>query len=137
MAEVRVDSRHEVVKEAVRSGLIGFNNRYLPADRDVRPISLSVRDGDRIVGGLCASASVNWVFIDLLWVDDAYRGHGYGAELLTQLEEQALSLGLKHVYLDTFGFQAAGFYEKLGYREFGRLDDFLAGYDRIWMRKDL
>ena len=32
--------------------------------------------------------------------------------------------GANNVWLDTFGFQAEGFYRKLGYRAFGRLDAF-------------
>jgi hypothetical protein len=39
--------------------------------------------------------------------------------------------------VDTFSFQAPGFYEKLGYRTFGRLDDFPAPYHRVWMTKAL
>jgi hypothetical protein len=39
--------------------------------------------------------------------------------------------------VDTFGFQAPEFYRKLGYREFGRLDDFPAGHSRSWLTKAL
>ena len=41
------------------------------------------------------------------------------------------------VYLDTFTFQAPAFYEKHGYREFGRLDDAVHGHARIWLAKRL
>ena len=41
------------------------------------------------------------------------------------------------MYLDSFSFQAPTFYAKLGYREFGRLKEFPAGYDRVWMTKAL
>ena len=35
--------------------------------------------------------------------------------------------GVKHVYVDSFSFQAPGFYKKLGYREYGRLKGFPTG----------
>jgi hypothetical protein len=37
--------------------------------------------------------------------------------------------------LTTSTFQAAGFYEKQGYAEIGRLKDRPPGHDRIWMAK--
>jgi hypothetical protein len=37
----------------------------------------------------------------------------------------------------TYGFQAPGFYEKLGYREFGRLDKFPPGFSRLFYWKPL
>jgi hypothetical protein len=34
-------------------------------------------------------------------------------------------------------FQAPDFYRKLGYEEFGRLDDFPPGHSRLFFRKNL
>jgi hypothetical protein len=41
------------------------------------------------------------------------------------------------VFLDTLSFQALGFYQKLGYSEFGRLSGFSGKYDRIYLHKRL
>jgi ribosomal protein S18 acetylase RimI-like enzyme len=54
---------------------------------------------------------------------------------MAAVEAEARSLGCRGAYLDTFSFQAPKFYEKLGYREFGRIADFPAGFDRIWLMK--
>ena len=40
-------------------------------------------------------------------------------------------------WLDTFSFQALGFYRSLGYQRFGTLDDFPAGRQRYFMWKPL
>ena len=45
--------------------------------------------------------------------------------------------GVRNAYVDTFSFQAPEFYRKLGYREFGRLDDFPTGHRRSWLTKAL
>jgi hypothetical protein len=42
-----------------------------------------------------------------------------------------------HAFLDTLSFQALGFYQKLGYIEFGRLSGFSGKHDRYWLRKSL
>jgi hypothetical protein len=39
--------------------------------------------------------------------------------------------------LDTFSFQARGFYEKLGYCVFGTLDDYPPGHSRFYLTKRL
>jgi hypothetical protein len=45
--------------------------------------------------------------------------------------------GAKHAHLDTFSFQAPGFYHKHGYRVFGELPDFPPGHRRYYLTKDL
>jgi GNAT superfamily N-acetyltransferase len=72
-----------------------------------------------------------------LWVSEDLRGAGLGAEVLTAIEAAGRARGAGAVWLDTFSFQAAPFYERLGYREFGRLDDFPPGETRHFLWKPL
>jgi GNAT superfamily N-acetyltransferase len=55
--------------------------------------------------------------------------------LLADAEVHARGEGLVGVYLDTYEFQAPGFYEKMGYREFGRLPAVDGHPQRIWYAK--
>ncbi len=41
------------------------------------------------------------------------------------------------IWLDTFDFQAPDFYKRLGFTEFGRLDDFPPGHQRFYLHKRL
>lgn len=59
------------------------------------------------------------------------------AGLLAQAEQQALAAGARGVLLDTFDWQAEGFYLRQGYTVFGRLDDYPPGHQRIYLRKSL
>ena len=70
-------------------------------------------------------------------MQDDLRGHGYEHQLLVQIEEAARQRGAKHVYLDTFSFQAPAFYERHGYRVFGELAEFPHGHRRYFMTKAL
>ena len=56
------------------------------------------------------------MFIRILWVSEALRGQGFGQRLVEMAERRATERGCRHVFLDTFSFQAPGFYEKLGYQ---------------------
>jgi hypothetical protein len=49
----------------------------------------------------------------------------------------AVSLGCTDALLGTFEFQARGFYERHGYRVYGRLDGFPTGHVHYHMAKSL
>jgi len=79
----------------------------------------------------------DWFYINLMWVKDELRGHGYGHRLLTLAEDEARRRGAKNVYLDTFSFQAPDFYKQHGYQVFGELQDFPPGHQRYFLTKHL
>jgi ribosomal protein S18 acetylase RimI-like enzyme len=70
-------------------------------------------------------------------VPEAQRGAGIGRELMRRAEAEAVERGCLGAWLDTFSFQAPGFYERLGYSIFGRIDDYPPGHSRFFMRKSL
>ena len=79
----------------------------------------------------------DWLHIDLMWIREDLRGCGYGGSLLMAAEDEARRRGAKNAYLDTFSFQAPDFYKRSGYRVFGELRDFPAGYQRYFLTKRL
>lgn len=91
----------------------------------------------KTVGGVIGDMHWDWLHVDLLWITDELRGHGYGHRLLTLIEEEARRRGAKNAYLDTFSFQAPDFYKQHGYRVFGELPDFPAGHTRYFFVKQL
>jgi hypothetical protein len=56
---------------------------------------------------------------------------------MSRAESEAIVRGCHHAWLDTFEFQARGFYERLGYRCFGELNDYPTGFARYFMKKAL
>ena len=99
-------------------------------------ITLTDRETN-LVGGVFAKVSYGWLFIDALWIAEAIRGKGEGRKLLHRAEEQALQHGCQNAWVDTFSFQARGFYERHGYVIFGDLPDYPPGHMRYFMRKRL
>ena len=96
------------------------------------------RDEDEVVqAGIRFVLAFEWLFVNWLWVADSYREHGVGSQPMAGAEAAARAQGCRAAYLDTFTFQAPKFYEQLGYREFGRLNDFPPGHARIWFSKAL
>jgi GNAT superfamily N-acetyltransferase len=124
-------------EQAIQQGLVAFGDAHVPP-RNYRPLRLALRSPEgRLLGGLLGSLVWDWLQIDALWVDAAERGRGYGRGLLQRAEQVARDAGCRHARLDTFDFEARGFYEKQGYDVYGALGDFPRGHAQFYLRKTL
>lgn len=131
----------DVVDPAVRAAivdpLVAFNAEKTGRN-DFRPLILTLTDADgRVVGGLWGRTAYDWLFVELLVVPEGMRGQGIGTELMRHAEREALVRGCRNAWLDTFEFQARGFYERLGYSCFAELADYPPGFSLFLMKKVL
>lgn len=126
---------HEI--EFVNRQLLKFN-RDRAGEGNYQPVTIFLRDMDeQIVGGLIGASYWQWLYVDVLWVHESFRGEGYGDRLLATAEREAVKRGCRYAYLDTFSFQAPEFYQKRGYVVFGELPNFPEGHKRFFLKKDL
>jgi GNAT superfamily N-acetyltransferase len=130
-------------REVLRKQIRAFNDAVSEHHRTIRPVGpqpldVFVYDGqDRLVGGLTARTYWGWLELEDFWLDGALRGCGYGRQLLSMVETEAIRRGCTKSWLRTYSFQAKGFYEKAGYRVVGTLEDYPPGEAFYWMQKDL
>ena len=105
----------------------------------MRPLAVILRDPGtgHPLGGLIGRTTRDWFFVEMFHLPAEARGQGTGRRILIAAEEEALRRGCRYAWLDTFSFQARGFYEKLGYSVFGTLEDYPAGHSRYFLRKTL
>jgi GNAT superfamily N-acetyltransferase len=97
---------------------------------------IPIRDDSGIVaGGFWGSTLFQWLQVEMLFVPPPLRGLGVGTALMALAERGARERGCRGAYVDTFSFQAAPFYRKLGFTQFGALDDFPPGHSRLYFRK--
>ena len=89
-----------------------------------RNIAIIARDTDtgEASSGVWGSILYGWLFIELLYVAEAGRRQGFGSRLLTSVENAAREQGCIGVWLNSYAFQAPGFYKKNGYEAFGELE---------------
>ena len=142
--DTSVDYRIVCVGEPGRSewtaigGGVGAYNEQQAGDDSSQSLCFVLRGSDEeIAGGVIGAVHYEWFYVDLMWVREDLRGQGYGHQLLMFAEEAARARGAKHAYLDTFSFQAPGFYKKHGYQVFGELRDFPPGHTRYYLAKEL
>jgi len=100
------------------------------------PLWLFARDpSGKVQGGVRGQTYWSWCTIDLLSVAEPYRRQGIGSRLLAKTEEIARARGCVGIRLDTTSFQAPDFYQRHGYTEFGRIEDYPPGHTRHWFMK--
>lgn len=97
----------------------------------------SIDESNSIIAGIHGQIGGDWLYIASLWIDEKHRLQGLGKELLSQAETIASQKNCFGVYLYTYSFQTPGFYEKFGYRVFGRLENFCSNGSKLYMKKIL
>ena len=77
--------------------------------------------------GVCSMVSsvlrLDWYHLDLLYVDERYRRHHVGTDLINCIKKISLQYELTGIKLETWDFQARDFYVKNGFTIFGELRD--------------
>ena len=103
-----------------------------------KEFAFSVRsETGKFVGGLLGFTHWNHFFVYAVFVDQQFRREGIGRELLKRAEALALEQGCDTIYLDTFDYQAPGFYKELGFEVFGKLEDYPTGHQRFYLVKQI
>ena len=121
-------------REIIVGGLVRYNDAYASPGRHAE-LAVVARSAGTVVGGLLGHTNWNWLFIRQLWVADRFRGSATGRRLVEVAEAEAVARGCAHAHCDTFEFQALPFYQKLGYKVFGQLEDYPPGFTRFFLQK--
>lgn len=140
MSDVRIVSdphASEGLKQVVVDHLDTFNVAVTGLS-EFSSVNFFLRDtADEVVGGLLGAIWGGVLYVRILWVSASLRGRGFGRRLVEAAEQRAVERGCRHVFLDTFDFQAPGFYERLGYRVYATAEDWPVGHAHHFLRKDL
>jgi len=119
--------------------LVEYNLKQVPKTQEMEFVNITKKildEENNIIAG-CYAKMYCWnvIYIDILWVDERYRKHGLGSELLEEIERIAVEHKCSLIHLDTFDFQAKDFYLKHGYEVFGVLEDCPKDHCRYFLKK--
>jgi GNAT superfamily N-acetyltransferase len=124
-------------RDAIVDGLNRYNQDETGGAAS-QPLAVLIRsDGGITTGGLLGRTWLGWLYVELLYVPDGLRGSGVGRDLMLRAETEARARGCIGIWLNTFSFQARGFYEKLGFTLLGRIEDYPPGHQRFFLQKRL
>ena len=126
--------------EQVSDEIMHFNAKQVPFTTKPTPVfkRYVIKDNGVIVAGINAFV-YHWgmLFIDELFVSEAYRKKRFASYLMKKVENEAKLIGATLAHTDTFDFQAKDFYLKQGYTVFGVLEDCPPGHKRYYLKKIL
>ncbi|WP_312241233.1 GNAT family N-acetyltransferase [Pantoea sp.] len=111
------------------------NEQYAPVN--MKPLLISAERDGQTVAGLVARTWWEVLDIQYLWVDESLRGKGLGKQIMLLAEIEGKKQHCRLATVDTFSCQAPGFYQKLGYREYGALSGYAGRYTRHYMNKNI
>lgn len=131
------DVADDNIRQAILAPLVAYNDSQTVSSQG-RPLVIQVKDSsNQIIGGLWGYTGYGWLFTQLLVVPASLRGQGIGTQLMQLAEREAITRACHSAWLDTFEFQARGFYERMGYTCFGELPNYPTGFSRFFMKKAL
>lgn len=121
--------------------LVEYNLGQVPKTQETDFVNIYKKivneKGEIVAGCLAKMYCWNVVYVDILWIEEAYRKQGLGSKLLKEIERIAVDKGCSLIHLDTFDFQAKDFYIKHGYEVFGVLEDCPKEHCRYYLKKKL
>ncbi|MCH4056943.1 MAG: GNAT family N-acetyltransferase [Lactobacillaceae bacterium] len=140
MIEIRLGN-NEANKKAIIKNLIANNAQKSPWLKQ-HGSSLTEHDffifaDQQLIGGAVGVSQYNWYFLELLQINEAYQKQGLGRKLLLAIENFATAQNLTGIRMETWNFQARGFYEKLGYQVCGEIKDCPPGTVTYTLQKRL
>jgi GNAT superfamily N-acetyltransferase len=116
--------------------LLGEDNTRRTGRPDRQGFAVLLRDdGDEVIGGLWGVDDFGWAYIALLYVPPALQGRGIGALLMAEAEAIARERSMAGIWVNTYDFQAPGFYRKLGYSTFATLEAAGEAAGQVFLRK--
>ena len=115
MAKIAVERTIGKTKKAVLGGLIGYNTEKMGKQKYKR-FAISLREGDKIVGGIVGEVWTTVLFIQLFWIEQKLRGKDYGTRLIKAIEDEAKKVRGDAVLSGHDEFSGAGLLPRLRLR---------------------
>jgi len=137
---IRMEAEHDL-SSAEWSALehhLHNENRRLTGRDDDRGLAFVIReDAGRTIG---VAAGYSWAGtseLELMWIDEAHRGHGYATQLINAFVAEAASRGARRIWVSSHDFQAPGLYEKAGFERMAEFAGWPEGHSNIILCKTI
>ncbi|WP_394201320.1 GNAT family N-acetyltransferase [Shewanella waksmanii] len=130
-----IEQQDDAIFEQLVAGVRRFNVANMGEERS-QPLMVVVHnDEGELIGGVAGRTIYRNFLIEVVWVDKSYRGTGLGRQLMQRAETLAKSRHCVIAQLDTLGFQALDFYQKLGFEVIGEVPELSSSPARYFMLK--
>ena len=133
--KIEIETPGQEAYETLNGRLVHFNRTMVNWGTTAFTAVLRDENGG-VRGGARGVVRMGAVEIRSVWIDGDLRGQGFGAKIIRAVEDEARRLGARAALLNSYEFQARGFYEKLGYTSFGSFT-YPDGVSRFYLSRNL
>lgn len=141
MIKLKHDSSEEM-EQTLLNKLEDFNRQrcsfFKQNTAPFRRIGIYAYEEAKLLGGVYATIDeTDWLCVQYLYIEEDCRGKKLGVKLMAEIEKLAHDEKCFGIRVETWSFQALGFYLKLGYQIFGKLKDCPPGSTEFHLKKVL
>ena len=129
-----IDLTEEQVED-IEERLSAFDENYITYKMDGCSRIGIEKDGKLIAGLDACITAFKILYVSTVFVEEAWRRKGIGAQLIREMEKRASDMGVNTIRLDTFNWQGKEFYEAMGYRCVGQYENAEDGYSEYFFLK--
>lgn len=115
--QIRYDASYSPAQgTAVMRGLSEATAKAKPGMSPVQPFGFFLEDdAGHVIGGAIGAILYGSIHTDMLWVDEHYRGQGWGKRLMAEAESLGKMRHCTFATVTTMDWEALPFYQQLGY----------------------
>lgn len=140
--DIKIDiviSDNKDYQDIIQNGIVKFNNNKHPENTIFQvyrekgyndPFGFYALMDNQVIGGIIARKKMQWLDIDILFVNQDFRSNKIGSKLMGKAIEFCEKQELIGIHLYTLDFQAKGFYEKQGFNLIAEIKDWPKGITR-------
>lgn len=124
----------------IRNHLVEYNRQFVTEHlmEPAQDFCLLLKDNSgQIWGGLSGAFKLGRMNIGFFWIEESMRRFGFGKRLIREAEALAIEKNCAYIQVDTYSFQAPVFYEKMGFRIFGKIEKAVGDADHYFLIKRL
>ena len=93
---------------------------------------------EKRIGGANILLGYDYLLVDAFWIQSSHRRQSIGRRLLEEVERFGRKSAKRRILLSTFEFQdGLQFWIACGFKEVGKIDDYPAGQQLIYLHKRL
>src|SRR5258705_976856 len=137
---VQVEPRHDLAPneiDAIEDRLYDHTS-LATGRRDAKGIGFVIRNEAGEMIGVAAGYTWSGTSeLKQMWIDEAYRGRGYGRALLNAFVAEASCRRIRRIWVQSHDFQAPGMYEKAGFKRMVELEGWPDGHVNVILCKTL
>ncbi|MFV3073817.1 GNAT family N-acetyltransferase [Niveispirillum fermenti] len=130
----RAEAADDADVRTVENGLDAHWYLTIPDPYTETAVEITDAAGARVGAGLAVVDGAYLTLVDLL-VLPAWRGQGIGRRLLAALEQAGVQAGCRWSTVMPMDYQQPDFFRRHGYARHLRVDDYLLGHGRDWLRR--